>query len=468
MRNYLLTGTSALALVFAAGAANAQTAPGKFDIKISGDAYFEAGFIDHTHDTSTAGAPGGVDNRSVNFTNRFRLVINPVATADNGITYGAVARLRANSGDLGAGPYHGTAGLIDADRGYIYVSGTFGTVQGGVAAGPSDNTYVAAPGDWQIYGLYDQWRAYTAVVTGFTGLAGQSKSSGSAAPWATLLGSSTGAIDAAGAVVGAGAFTGNGAVASSGVQLVGSHGIADKLVYYSPRFFGQSPTTGLQAGFSYEPNSVAVLTGVDRASGSGFSDVYEATLNYVENFNGIGVKASAGYGGGTAQKGLVDPAIGGHANDLESAQVGLAVSYMNFALGGGYVWAGDSGVATVLNYLGTSQDAWNVGGQYTWGPVVVGIRYQDTSSTQNKGVAGGFLAAGDKNGHDRDLDALTAGVLYTVAPGLRTGLEYTHYEYSDHNNFTGKTTNGIGGGVAPFTAGHDSGDVFLIRTAVTF
>lgn len=429
MKNYLLTGTSALALVIAAGAANAQTAPGKFDIKISGDAFFEVGF-------AGTDLEKGADLNTADFTNRFRLVVNPEARADNGLTYGVVARIRANNAD----------GNIDGDRAYIYVAGNFGTVRAGVVNGPSDDTYVANPADWQIFGLYDQWKTYVggtrAPSKDFTGYA-----------WGNWQGNAT---------------------AWEGVQLLSSHGIDTKVVYYTPRFFGQTPTTGLQAGVSFTPNlsngvngDTSVNTNVNRSGYSStcysgtlgkdaaskgfcgvFENAYELTANYVENFNGVGVKASAGYEGGTAKKSPVDD--GAKYNNLESAQVGLQFSYQGFALGGGFVWGGDSGYDKALTTAGGHLDnldqyAWNVGGQYTWGPLVLGVKYtQQVENYNHDGV----------DNTDHVLGAVTAGALYTVAPGLRTGLEYTHFT-DDVNAASGDMKN-------------DSGDVFLLRAAVSF
>ena len=120
MKKYLLAGPSAFALALTAGAAKADSTPGKFDIKISGDAYFEAGLISQSHDTNQGAAPN--HNTSGDFINRLRLQINPEAKADNGLTYGAKVRIRANASD----------GRVDGDKAYIYMSGAFGEVQGGV------------------------------------------------------------------------------------------------------------------------------------------------------------------------------------------------------------------------------------------------------------------------------------------------------------------------------------------------
>ncbi len=453
MRNYLLAGTSALALALTAGAANAQTAPGKFDVKLTGDAYIEGGYVDQRLHNNA----GGVD-----FENRFRLVVNPVATADNGITYGALARLRANS----------AAGTVDADKGYIYVSGNFGQIQGGVIFGPGDYyiNSVNHPLDWQMLTLYDQWRSYTsgsnvstntsAVPTGYTTTGSNSKSPGNSTGYAW------------------GQFN-NGAIGSNGLGLINSHNIDTKLVYYTPRFFGSTPTNGLQGAVSYAPRNGdsasgqnSVNTDVNRSLYTAatstslqrvyFDDSYEAVLNYGETFNGFLVKASAGYAGGSAH----NDAAGGGVNayhDLESYQLGGQVGYADFILGGGYVYGGQSGYtkAPWVDATGSNkyaawapgrvathvkdQTAWNIGGQYTLGPWVFGVKYLEETDAGNLAYSG-----------NRTLGAVTGGTMYTVAPGLRVGAEYTHFE----------ATSNIPASVEPTSVSNDSGDVVLLRTVV--
>lgn len=455
MKTYLLAGTSALALALTAGAANAQSAPGKFDIKLTGDAYIEGGYVGQQQHLNA----GGVD-----FENRFRLVINPVATADNGITYGAKARIRANS----------SAGTIDGDQAYVYVSGNFGEFRGGVQYGPSDVTYVSHPQDWQLLGIYDQWRSYTPSANG--------SSNTSKVP----LGYMSGATPNASGPGTTGGYAwgqfNSGAVATSGVQLLDSHNIDTKLVYYSPRFFGLTPTSGLQGAVSYAPrnggttDALSVNTDVNRqiyTPGGGFQrtyfdDTYELTANYNETFSGVSVKASAGYAGGSAHQ---DSGVGGAAaySDLESFQFGGQIGYANFVLGGGYVWGGKSGYtkAAYVNSLGTvksnvlapglvtakakDQTAWNVGGQYTFGAWVFGVKYLEETDAGNLAYTG-----------SRTLGAVTAGTMYTVAPGLRVGAEYTHFDATSNVPAvaaynTTSTANA-----------NDSGDVILLRTVVNW
>jgi len=455
MRNYLLAGTSALALALTAGAANAQTAPGKFDIKLTGDAYVEGGYVSQHLDAGT----GGVD-----FENRFRLQINPVATADNGITYGAVARLRANFGGT-------TSGLIDGDKAYVYVAGTFGEIRGGVTYGPGDYSIgsVAAPIDASLLTLYDQWRSYTG---------GSSSTNVSAVPTGYVNTGTNNAHPGTTSGYAWGQFN-NGAIGSNGLGLLDSHNIDTKLVYYTPRFFGSTPTSGLQGAVSYAPRNgdsasgqLSVNTDVNRslytAGGSGslqrvyFDDAYELNANYNEVFNGWLVKASLGYAGGSAH----NDASGGGVNayhDLESAQFGAQIGYAGFILGGGYVYGGQSGYteAPWVNATGTTksgtyaagdvatklkdQDAWNIGGQYTLGPWIFDVRYLEEEDAGNLAYGG-----------TRTLGAVTGGAQYVVAPGLLVGAEYTHFE---------ATTN-IPSYVEATSATNDSGDVILVHTSV--
>jgi hypothetical protein len=419
MKKYLLAGASIAAIALGTGAAHAQSAPGKFEMKLGGDAFFEAGFVGHDQE---------VANRTLEFVNRFRLNIIPTAKADNGLTYGARVRIRANSG----------AATVDGDRAFVFAQGNFGMIRAGVVNGPSDDTYVAYPMDWQVLGNYDEWKRHLATGTGTTAFGNQANFA-----WGQF-----------------------GAQGTQGVQLLGSSGVATKLAYYTPRW------SGFQAAVSYEPRSDSVNSDVNRnefgcnagQQATCFQDVYEITFNYANEFNGVGVKVGGGYTGGTASADAAGNA--NDYNDLSSFQFGAQVSYAGFALGGGYVWAGDSGytkarymtaaptavaasagksdVAGTLVQV-TDMDSWNVGAQYTTGPLVVGISYLRQVDAGNVTVAG-----------DRTLGAISLGATYTIAPGLQTAIEYTHFD-AESDLVNTATTNY-----------DDSGNVVLLRTIVTF
>ena len=285
------------------------------------------------------------------------------------------------------------------------------------------------------------------------------------------------------------------------MQVLHSHDIDTKLVYYTPRFFGSTATSGLQGAVSYSPHvgsaldgGVSVNTAVGRSPYSGacafdsssgtpstaagtaattaavaaascqqvgaFKDVYEVGANYNETFGDWLVKGSLGWEGGKAEKySAGDP---NSYSDLNSLQVGVLIGYnpWNVQLGGGFVDNFKSGYrknnldemslgTTTITQTGVKdQTSWNVGGQYTWGPAVFGVAFMEQVD------AGDLLTAGS-----RTLDAVTAGTMYTVAPGLRTGLEYTYFSAKsdqslDYTNVNGSTK--------------QTGSVVLVRGIVNF
>jgi len=398
MNRYLLAGCAAAALAMGAGAANAQA---KFELKLGGDAYFEGGYVDQDLDTG---------KRSTEFRNRFRLVVTPTAKADNGLEYGARARLRANNAD----------GTLDADRGYIFVQGGFGQVRLGVTNSYNDDTYVSRPIDYQFLGIYDPFMAY---IGGFTG-----------------------------------AYSGTNTLTAHSVTVNAN---ATKIVYYSPSF------AGFQAGLSYTPRNDSFLTNVDRTETAGgfiaaggnalgaifdpttgattaavgnwattFQDVVEIGASYKNNLGGVDVAVGGGYFWGSTEhsaRGNI------RYKDLNAYQLGAKVTYAGFTFGGGYVNHGESGQNKAALYKKDNQ-VWNVGAQYATGPILVGVGYTHGVDAGNVNVAG-----------ERELDAWSFGGSYAVAPGLRVGAEYTYFDAD-----------------AEGTAADDKGSVVLLRSVLAF
>ena len=317
MNRYLLAGCAAAALALGAGAANAQA---KFEVKVGGDAYFEAGYVDEDLDAN---------KRNTEFRNRFRLVVTPSAKADNGLEYGARIRIRSNASN----------GTLDADRAYMFVQGGFGQVQLGRVNSYNDQTGLARPISWQPFGNYDF-----------------------ATNWDV-------------GNMGAGAWgVNNGSVAN---PLLNADRLGSKIVYISPRF------AGLQGGVSYTPRTDSSNAHTDRTKrdlatvgiiDNRFQDLVEVGANYTNNFGGVDLKASAGYMWGENKN--RQAGTGASYEDLRAWQVGAQVGYAGFVVGGGYTDLGDSGQ---LSGAGL-EDAkmWNVGAQYTTGPLVVGVGYTNT------------------------------------------------------------------------------------------
>ncbi|CAO3352198.1 porin [Azospirillum melinis] len=364
MTRYLLAGAAAAALALGAGAANAQA---KFEVKIGGDAYFEAGYVDQDLDSGL---------RSTEFRNRMRINIIPSAKADNGLEYGARMRLRANAGT-------NNARNTDADRAYIFAQGSFGQVRLGVTNSFNDETYTTAPLDYLPLGIYDALPAW--IGTTANGL------NSGAAPTVT---------------------NGNTIITQSLVAEANS----TKIVYFSPRF------AGLQIGASYTPRNDSSATDVNRvkpvgtfaAGGAGtYTDIVEVGANYNNTFGGVTVKASAGYNWGRA----VDDVVGSNYKDLNAWQAGAQVGYAGFAIGGGYIDYGKSGQNKRPGVATENTRNWVVGAQYTAGPIVVGANYKNGKD------AGSFFTAGD-----RELQVYEIGVGYTVAPGLTVQAQYDHFK----------------------------------------
>ncbi|AIB13076.1 major outer membrane protein OmaA [Azospirillum argentinense] len=366
MNRYLLAGCAAAALALGAGAANAQA---KFEVKVGGDAYFEGGWVDQDRDTNL---------RSVEFRNRFRVIVTPTAKADNGLEYGGRIRMRANAGSAASGR------TMDADRGYIFAQGAFGQVQMGVTNSFNDATYVTAPQDYLPLAIYDG-------VTAWIG--------GNAV---------------AGADIGGGLAGLNGSILNQSLVVENN---STKIVYFSPRF------AGLQLGASYTPrndssagdvNRIEPTAGVAGSFSTTFQDMVEVGANYSNTFGGVAVKASAGYYWGDAANATV---AGTSVEDLNAWQVGAQVGYAGFAIGGSYTDFGESGQ---VQGLGTNNDksrVWVVGAQYTAGPIVVGANYKNGQD------AGSLLTPGK-----RKLEVYEVGAGYTVAPGLTLQAQYDYFE----------------------------------------
>src|SRR3954467_3113921 len=114
MRYVLLAGTAAVALVVGANAASAQ-----MTLTLSGDNYFEAGWINEKGENGT---------RKTEVRNRTRLVVDASGKADNGLQYGAKARIRLRQ-----------QGNLDFDQSYAFVATPeIGQLQLGTNTGVND------------------------------------------------------------------------------------------------------------------------------------------------------------------------------------------------------------------------------------------------------------------------------------------------------------------------------------------
>ncbi len=373
-----------------------------FKLVIGGDAYFEAGFVGQDRDNGL---------RSSEFRNRMRVVFTPSAKADNGLEYGARLRIRASSG----------TGTTDADRSFIFVNGSFGSVRLGMVNSYNDDIWVARPIDYLPLASSDGVAAWLPGASAQTLING--RYAGTDLPVAPGAGSAL-------------------------QHSITVQGTATKVVYYSPRF------AGLQAGLSYTPRTDSTATDVNRvkavsSSGAGattnFQDIVELGLHYKNSFDGVDVAASAAYNLGKASS---SASAADRYQDLRAFQIGARVGYAGFSLGAGYVDYGKSGQnknSSVAPFRDSAR-GWNVGVQYVTGPWTLGGGYvygQDAGSYSLRGA--------------RKLDVIELGVGYQVAPGLQIQAQYDHFRARSDKAATTATG-----------SPDDNGNVALLRSVLTF
>ncbi len=346
MKRSLIIGCAAVALAAGCGTASAQS---KFDVLLGGDAYFQGAYVDQDNDSGL---------RQTEFANRFRLTITPTAKADNGLEYGARLRLRSVNNAAGGR-------TTDNDRAFIFVNGTFGTVQAGTINGLADEYGIIGPNVEGIEGSPDAQfiNYYREPITGAAGVT----------PY--VLGS---------------------------LRTLESGDASSKIIYLTPSF------SGFQVGAAYTPTYGSSNTDVNRRKNSTtYRDMGEVQATYKAEFGGVGVEASAAYQFAKAASGL---------EDLSSVHVGANVSYANFKVGGSYAFSGDSGYAKGTRGV-DDQQIWIVGANYTMGPVILAATYTDA-----QGIDSNFAGLNSR------AHVWQAGVTYTVAPGLTTGLEYSYLD----------------------------------------
>jgi hypothetical protein len=319
--------------------------------------------------------------RSGEFANRFRLNITPTAKADNGLEYGGRIRIRAASNDR----------RTDADRAFIFANTSYGTLQAGVVNGLSDEFGIIGPNVEGVAGGPDNNTVN--FLNGVNNVTGASL--------VELLPSTT-----------------------NNFRALASGDVGTKVIYLTPII------AGFQGGVSYMPRSGDHNTSVNRGKNNGgylaFQDVVEVGGVYRNEFGDFAVEASAFYQFGQS---VSDATTATSFEDLSSVHVGANVGYGGFKVGGSYAYSGDSGYDRSLANK-ERQDIWIVGAQYTTGPLVLAANYSHSRGNDN--VTGTIPGKAD---------LYQAGVTYTVAPGLTTGLEYSFVDYE--TKLTPAQTGGI-------------------------
>ena len=403
----------------------AQTA-GKFDVKLSGDAFITAGWVQQRPEEA---------GRDVEVMNRFRLRVTATATANNGLTYGASMRLRTSL----------RSGVADADVAYLFAKGRFGTVELGTQFNPNLLYHVMAPSGFGTGGVDGDW------MIGDVG-------------WVqyqlTFLEP----------------YFGGGYTVTTFVKE------ANKINYLTPRFFSDgAPQRGLMGTLSYTPTNRAVYTNVNRVLvntdsvnsrpygapktnaysnclggtsplGCNYTDIYELGLRYDESFHDITLAGNFSYIGGTTQR--INFGVPRSFYDLSAWQAGVQLGYRGWLIGGSYLDAGRSAYprpsAATGRLYPDGQSTWTAGVSFETGPLTVGCNYQHGRDAGDLTVPGARFA-----------NLYAVGMTYQLAPGLTTALEYMH---STTHNEPGYARDALG--VGPNSSGN--ANMLLWKTQVTF
>ncbi|MEQ8651734.1 MAG: porin [Kiloniellales bacterium] len=184
----------------------------------------------------------------------------------------------------------------------------------------------------------------------------------------------------------------------------------NQLTYYTPRI------GGFQLGLSYAPSISFSGDGknfpVEADRDTEYSNGFSVGLNYVEEFDGLGVALSGGYRRSEAPEAVT--AAGG--DDYQGVSLGAELAYAGVTIGGSYANSFD-GQATVDGGVlinSTEGQAWDVGVAYSSGPWVIGAAYLQTEVEGAPGGTAGFVGSGNED----KLYAATAGIDYELGPGI--------------------------------------------------
>ncbi|MCW5729559.1 MAG: porin [Alphaproteobacteria bacterium] len=271
-------------------------------------------------------------------------------------------------------------------------------------------------------------------------------------------------------------------------------GVSDKLIYDTPRIFG------FRLSGSYTPDDKTNVAGAGGPGESGqglnpeqngslaVSQVWTVGADYINNFGGLGMAASAGYQRGYREYQTDGRNIG---NDPDSWNVGLEFSYAGFRVGGAYKQINNnivslsnpSGLTSNGRGLvqerfrngvappgGTSGQHWIegkredfiVGADYTFGPWTFGVSYGFASQHD--------VRVRDGNGAVRrttdDLNQWTVGASYTLGPGITLFGGYVGFDLEGACRGVTGTANAVPR--SNRTCASNDGHMFLLGTQLNF
>ncbi len=184
------------------------------------------------------------------------------------------------------------------------------------------------------------------------------------------------------------------------------------LTYYTPRI------EGFQLGLSYAPAISFTGDGknfpVEADRNTEYHNGFSVGVNYVEDFNDLGVAISAGYRRSDAPNEVID--AGGE--DYQAVSVGTALTYAGVTIGGSYANSIDGQVTfdadSGLIVNSTEGQSWDVGVAYGQGPWTIGAGYFQGAVEGAPSGTPGFIGTGNED----KLYAATAGIDYDLGAGI--------------------------------------------------
>ena len=399
----ILLGTSALVVAalatpaFAQAPATGTTTANGLGVTIQGYArqYVTYGSADNL---AAQVRSKGVDQTSDN-----RLILTFRAALPSGMSAGAVWQINPNANTSG--------GNSITRRMWSFMEGSFGQVQVGGADNVAAQSAVGAP------------EAFTGgFIVGDNNALGINTSRGGVA-----------------------AQSNQASNPSTGMDI---DGIANKIVYYTPRI------EGFQAGVNYTPTMQYKNGGLDNANVS-YLDGWAGNLNYANKIGDVGIKAALGY------MTFAKPSGAGNSAATQASlkapvswNAGLSFNFLGFDVGGGYQKVNDwrsIGTITTTQVVAASLTdgftnfngySWEAGVGYTFGAAMVSVNYtasRNDGSTVTNGVTTQQALGRDK------IDVVGASGRYTMAPGVIVNLGVYSAKYQEGATHTAGASSGLFG-----------------------
>lgn len=352
----------ALVALFAFGAANAQAASDQ-GVKLGLGGYYKAGFGFIADDDDDAQNPQAQNRREHAIKQDVEVWFTGETTLDNGLTVGARVELEGQT----------TSDQVDET--WMYIKGSFGEVRVGDEDDARRLKAVVAPTASNIFKVNDPGNdalAFNNNPLAFANTTG-------------LVANNTIGIN------------------STAMQVEND---STKIIYMTPSFNGFSLAVSYAPDASKSGSNNSGLTPVDNTAGQN-SEAYSVAAAYEGKFDNVKVLASAGYTGSNNE------GSGASNEDVDAYQLGLAVGFGAFNVGGSYGVLQDA-----LNSGNGDVTTYEIGGTYSTGPYTVGLGWSHGEYE--------FTAS-----QEPELDTYMVSGSYALGPGITLDAAVSFDDYDN-------------------------------------